>query len=79
MSDECNYCGADVAEGWAWVNDLRFCHSDDLIANCYQNYLWAVESDDWLEWIDSQEAWSEEEVLEPPVPAVPTGDYHEDL
>ena len=52
MSDECAYCGAEEAEGWAWINDLRFCHSDTLIATCYMQYLWAVESEDWLDWLE---------------------------
>lgn len=54
--NECAYCGADVAEGWAWVNDLRFCHSDTLIATCYMQYLWAVETEDWLEWTEEEDA-----------------------
>lgn len=56
--NECAYCGADVAEGWAWVNDLRFCHSDTLIATCYMQYLWAVEAEEvesWLEWTEEED------------------------
>jgi hypothetical protein len=58
QNEGCAYCGATEAQGWAWINDRRFCHGDTLIASCYQEYMWGLEegqSSDWIDWIDDED------------------------
>lgn len=54
-SNGCALCGATKASGWAWINDDRYCHSDSIIASCYQEAMWAMEAGvagDWLDWLE---------------------------
>ena len=36
MSDDlCGSCG-EVAEGWAWIEDVRYCHGNTSSLSCYE-------------------------------------------
>lgn len=51
-SNGCSLCGATKAEGWGYINGDKFCYSDSLIANCFQEAQWAIAAGyegDWLE------------------------------
>lgn len=53
--EKCVKCG-EPASGYAKINNLRYCHGDDLAISCYQLAQWAEQSEAWLEWTEEEDA-----------------------
>lgn len=43
--DKCANCGIERAEGWAFINDVRYCHGDSIFPSCYEMVMWGVEEE----------------------------------
>lgn len=52
---KCSHCGNPRPEGYAYINDLRYCHSDNIPVSCYQLAMWEAESDMMEGWFDGLE------------------------
>lgn len=35
----CGLC-SNQAEGWAWLDDVRYCHGDDVEVTCFMRAQW---------------------------------------
>lgn len=57
----CSYCGAEDAEGLAFVGEQRFCHGDDVEVTCYMLATWHLQGEepnlltDWSEIYEFEE------------------------
>jgi DNA-binding IscR family transcriptional regulator len=58
--EKCARCG-EVAKGSAWINDERYCHSDDPYPTCYMRESWEQASKRWRRAVETK---SFAEVLE---------------
>lgn len=39
MVEKCVRCG-NIAEGHAWIDDMRLCHGDDVDLTCFMQQQW---------------------------------------
>lgn len=40
LIEKCGFCGG-VADGYAWIDDIRYCHGDDVEVTCFMREQWA--------------------------------------
>lgn len=52
QSNDCALCGARKADGWGYINGDKYCHSDSVIASCYEEASWAMEAGFLGDWLD---------------------------
>lgn len=55
--EECAGCGVKMAEGFAFINDERFCHGDWPFPSCYELACWEAETDMMTGWFDTEESY----------------------
>ena len=44
MKSTCGVCGTDRPEGYAYINDVRYCHGD-FPGTCYERAIWQAETE----------------------------------
>lgn len=55
MMISCHWCGNPQAEGHAWIDDIRYCHGDDVDVTCFMQAQWNLgvqRLDDYLEGLE---------------------------
>lgn len=43
----CHWCGEPQAPGHAWIDDLRYCHGDDVDVTCFMLAQYEKVDDVW--------------------------------